>query len=27
MISHVQSTIEAMSNKYYKMNGGRVDLI
>ena len=25
IISHVQSTIEAMSNKYYKMNGGRVD--
>ncbi len=27
IISHVQSTTEAMSNKYYKMNGGRVDLV
>ncbi len=26
-ISHVQSTIEAMSNKYYKLNEGRVDLV
>jgi cobalt/nickel transport system ATP-binding protein len=27
VISHVRSTIEAMSNKYYKMNGGRVYLV
>jgi cobalt/nickel transport system ATP-binding protein len=27
MISQIQSTIEAMSNKYCKMNGGRVDLV
>ncbi len=27
VISHVRSTIEAMSNKYYKINGGRVDLV
>jgi cobalt/nickel transport system ATP-binding protein len=27
MISQIRSTIEAMSNKYYKMNGGRVDLV
>jgi cobalt/nickel transport system ATP-binding protein len=27
VISHVRSTIEAMSNKYYKMNEGRVYLV
>lgn len=27
MISQIQSTIEAMSNKYCKMNGGRIDLV
>ena len=27
IISHVQSTIEAMSNKYYKLNEGRVDKV
>lgn len=27
MISQIGSTIEAMSNKYYKMNGGKVDLV
>ena len=27
MISQIRSTIEAMSNKYYKMNGGKVDLV
>jgi len=27
MISQIRSTIEAISNKYYKMNGGRVDLV
>ena len=27
MISQIRSTIEAMSNKYYKMNGRRVDLV
>lgn len=27
MISQIQSTIEAMSNKYCQMNGGRIDLV
>ncbi|MBW1671402.1 MAG: ABC transporter ATP-binding protein [Deltaproteobacteria bacterium] len=27
MISQIRSTIESISNKYYKMNGGRVDLV
>ncbi|MBW2081331.1 MAG: ABC transporter ATP-binding protein, partial [Deltaproteobacteria bacterium] len=27
MISQIRSTIESISNKYYKMNGGGVDLV
>jgi cobalt/nickel transport system ATP-binding protein len=27
IISQIRSTIEAISNKYYKMNGGKVDLV